>query len=210
MNDRSPQPPYYPPYPGPYDPQNTQPGPWPPGPPAPPAPPPRRKGRVLASVLTVLILAGIGFALRATRTDTDRPTTTRPVVAAPTTGVKPVTLLAFDLKPGDCYTAAPLPADGSTTVVRSVQTVPCTQPHTAQVVAVPNYAGRSYDEAINTLSITDCTREFKAKLQPAVLKDKRYVPGRIYPDTIAWERSKTSVACIVGTDEPTTGSALKG
>lgn len=221
MNDRRPHPTSYPPpYPGPYHPPaaqrppGAQPGPWP-GPPAPtpPAgPPPRRKGRIVFRILAVAILAVIGFAInsgRAARTNPARPIPSLPAAAAPSTSVAPVTLSAFDLQAGDCYTAAPLPADGTTRVIRSVQSVPCTQPHTAQVVAVPGYAGRSYDEVINTVSVADCAGEFRAKLPSTVLSDKRYQLGRIYPDALAWSRSP-SVACVVATDAPITGSVSKG
>lgn len=216
MTDRAPQPPPYPapyppPPPGPYIPPQGQPGPWPPGPPTPPR---RRKGRVILTVLAVVIIGFIGFALalaggRADRTDPGRSTPSLPTAAAPSTAAAPVTLSAFDLQPGDCYNAAPLPTDGTTRVIGSVESVPCDQPHTAQVVAVPDYPGRSHEEAIATLSVDGCTQEFQDRLRSAVLKDKRYQLGRIYPDAIAWNRT-TSVACVIATDTPTTGSVLKG
>lgn len=196
------------------------PGHWPPGPPGygppaptPPGPPPRRRrGRLVAGLLTAVVVGGIGFAIRA---NPAKPTSSPPPIvgtstsAAPTSDA-PTVLSAFDLKPGDCYTAGPMPADGTTAVVVSVQSVPCTQPHTAQVVAVPNYADKTYDEAINRLSMADCTREFQNRLRTTALKDKRYRLGRIYPDQLAWNRRSTSVACVVVTEAPTTGSALRG
>jgi hypothetical protein len=158
-----------------------------------------------------VVVGGIGIAVRATPA---KPIPPRPAIdsstsAAPTAAA-PTVLSAFDLKPGDCYTAAPMPTDGTTAVIVSVQSVPCTQPHTAQVVAVPNYAGKSFDEAIDKLSIGDCTREFQNRLLPKVAKDKRYQAGRIYPDPLAWGRRSTSVACVVATEAPTTGSVLRG
>jgi hypothetical protein len=158
------------------------------------------------------VLAVIGFAIRGGRaasSDTTPATSSPSGTATPATTVPAVTLSAFDLKAGDCYNAAPLPTDGTTQVIESVKRVPCTEPHTAQVVAVPDYAGRSHGEVVSTLSVNDCTREFRAKLRSAVLSNKRYQLGRIYPDALAWNRS-TSVACVVATDAPITGSALKG
>jgi hypothetical protein len=216
MYDHRTQPQPYPqPYPSPdprgYYPPSPQPGGWPD--PPPPPPPRRRKGRILVPVLVAVVVALIGFAIkvagRVAAGDAIRPTSSPSTTAAPATSAPAVTLSAFDLQAGDCYNAAPLPTDGTTQVVASVKKVQCTQPHTGQVVAVPDYAGRSHDEAVNTLSVADCTREFRAKLRSAALANKRYRLGQIFPDALAWSRS-TSVACVVATDAPTTGSALKG
>lgn len=212
-NLNPPQHPQYPPYPQPSPPPMPSPPGYGPPPPVPPAPPRRRRGRTLRIVLivlAVLVVGGIASALNG-RADRRDPTPTPTPAAAPSASAPaPVTLSAFDLSPGDCYNAAPLPAEGTSTVVFSVQSVPCTQPHTAQVVAVPDYAGRSHGEVIATLSVTDCTQAFQTKLRPAVLKDRKYRPGRIYPDAVAWEQRSTAVACVVATEAPITGSALRG
>jgi len=117
------------------------------------------------------------------------------------------TTSALDLQPGDCYNAAPLPPDGSSVPIGSVEVLPCSEGHTAQVVAQLGYAGQDYTEVVETTADQDCQREFQARLRADVFNDQRYQPGQIYPDARTWQRNQ-SVACVVVTEAPTTGSVL--
>ena len=162
----------------------------------------RRKRRVLLPMAAVVVLGALGYAVP---DEDDRPAPTR----TPETGVtESASLSPLDLQPGDCYTDAPLPREDSAVTIHSVEAVPCPEPHTAQVVALLGYAGRSHAEAVDTLSVQDCEREFRARLTADVLGDERYVLGRIYPDANAWERTQ-GVVCVVATEAPTTGSVLQ-
>ena len=184
-------------------------GPYPTGPGAPPSPPagpqaqpPRRKRRgLLPSLLTVVAIGIIGYAVRDAG---DAP----PPPRAPGTEVpQPTALSPLELQPGDCYNAAPLPADGSDAPISSVDAVPCTDPHTAQVITKLGYAGQDYTAVIDTKAPEDCARETQALLRPEVLADPAYSFGQIYPTQLSWPRT-TTVACIVVTGTPMTGSSL--
>ena len=50
-------------------------------------------------------------------------------------------------------------------------------------------------------------RETQALLRPEMLADPAYAFGQIYPTLLSWPRT-TTVACIVVTGTPTTGSSL--
>ncbi len=182
------------------------PGPYPTGPAGPPppaggttAPGPRRGRRRLLLLLAVVAIAIIGYAVGG---DGSSPPRT-PGIEVP----EPTALSPLDLQAGDCYNAAPLPADGSDARINSVEAVPCTDPHTAQVVAKLDYAGQDYTEVVETRAAADCAAEIPAGVRPEVLADPAYSFGQIHPDPLAWTRV-TSVACIVVSGAPTAGSAL--
>ncbi|WP_222263203.1 hypothetical protein [Modestobacter marinus] len=120
---------------------------------------------------------------------------------------EPTALSPLDLQPGDCYNAAALPADGSEAPISSVEAVPCTDPHTAQVITKLGYAGQDYTDVVDTRAPEDCAGETQALLRPEVLVDPAYSFGQIHPTLLSWPRIST-VACIVVTETPTTGSTL--
>ena len=148
----------------------------------------------------MVALGTIGYAVSA---GGDAPTPRAPGTEVP----QPTALSPLDLQPGDCYNAEPLPADGSDTPINSVEAVPCTDPHTAQVITKLGYAGQDYTDVVETRAPEDCMRETQALLRPEVFVDQDYTFGQIYPTSLAWPRT-TTVACIVVTDTPTTGSSL--
>jgi hypothetical protein len=151
-------------------------------------------------VLTVAALGIVGVVVSDGGDPAPTPTPEADVV-------EPTTVSALDLQPGDCYNAAPLPADGSSVPIGSVEVVPCSEEHTAQVVADLGYVGQDYTEVVETRAGQDCLREFQMRLRADVFSDQRYVQGHIYPDARSWQWNP-SVACVIATEAPTTGSAL--
>jgi hypothetical protein len=175
-------------------------------PPLPPAgvqapPPRRRRRRLLLSLLSVVAVGIVGYAV------SDGGNAPTPPRAPGTEVPEPTALSPLDLQPGDCYNAAPLPADGSDAPISSVEAVPCTDPHTAQVVTKLGYSGQDYTDVVDTRAPEDCARETQALLRPEVLVDPAYSFGKIHPTLLSWPRN-TTVACIVVTGTPTTGSTL--
>jgi len=151
-------------------------------------------------VLTVAALSIVGVVVSDGRDPAPTRTSEGDVVEPATTSV-------LDLQPGDCYNAAPLPPDGSSVPIGSVEVVPCSEEHTAQVVAQLGYVGQDYTEVVQTTAGQDCQRELQSRLRADVFSDQRYVPGHIYPDARSWQWDQ-SVACVIVTETPTTGSAL--
>jgi hypothetical protein len=176
----------------------------PPSPPVgsgpPPRPPRQKRHPVLLAVLTVAALGIVGVVVSDGGDPAATPTPEADVV-------EPTTVSALDLQPGDCYNAAPLPADGSSVPIGSVEVVPCSEEHTAQVVADLGYVGQDYTEVVETRAGQDCLREFQMRLRADVFSEQRYVQGHIYPDARSWQWNP-SVACVIATEAPTTGSAL--
>jgi hypothetical protein len=196
--------------PGPYAPPPAWSGAFPTGPPAtapPPtgAPPARRRRRwlrLLLPLLAVVVIAIVGSAISNECGEDSAPP------RAPGTEVaEPTTFSALDLQAGDCYNAAPLAADGSDTRITSVEAVPCADPHNAQVVAKLAYAGQDYTDVVDRRAPEDCTRETEVRLRPELLTDPAYSFGQIHPTAASWLLGP-SVACIVVTAAPVTGSAL--
>src|SRR3954449_8793986 len=163
--------------------------------------PRRRRRRMLLLLLSVLLIGVVGYALSDGGTASTTPRT--PGVEVP----EPTALSPLDLQPGDCYNAAPLPADGSDARINSVEAVPCTAPHTAQVITQLGYAGQDYTEVVETRAAEDCAAQIPTLLRPEVLADPAYSFGQIHPDPLSWTRFQT-VACIVLTGTPTTRSTL--
>lgn len=201
-------PPYRPGPPAPYGP----PQPWSgsygtgPGVTAPPTgsqpPPPRRRRRRLLLPLSSVVVIGLGgYAV------TDASDGSAPRREPGTEVVEPEHLSPLDLQPGDCYNAAPLPADGSDTRIDSVEAVPCTDPHTAQVITRLGYVGQDYDDVVATRAPQDCAREAQARVRPELLSDEAYGFGQIHPDASTWRRIQ-SVTCVVVTETPVSGSSL--
>jgi hypothetical protein len=180
----------------------TGPGSPPPPPAGSQAPPPRRRSRrLLLSLLSVVAIGIIGYAVR------DGGDASTPPRAPGTEVPEPTALSPLDLQPGDCYNAEPLPADGSDAPISSVEAVPCTDPHTAQVITKLGYAGQDYTDVVETRASEDCARETQALLRPELLADPAYTFGQIHPTSLSWPRTPT-IACIVVTEAPTTGSSL--
>ena len=172
-------------------------------PPTGPQPPPlrRRRRRLLLPLSSVVAVGLVGYAV------TDADDASAPRRDPGTEVAEPANLSPLDLQPGDCYNSAPLPADGSDTRIHSVEAVPCTDPHTAQVITRLGYGGQDYDDVVETRAPQDCAREARAWVRPELLADEAYGVGQIHPDALSWQRIQ-SVACIVVTEAPITTSSL--
>ena len=223
----------YPPAPAPWAPQNPHApvtsGAYPPpsGP-----PPPRKKPksvlRMLAIVAAVVfgIPVALGVATVAYTVFHDNPASNSPSAAdatpttvsipgpaggvvATSTAPAPDPFGPLDLKPGGCYNSVPLPPDGSTVRIASVEAVPCSEPHTGQVVATFAYPKNTSNEATQSRLDKDCGQSFTNRLTKKVRNDNHYRPGYIHSDSTQLLLSSVRAACVVVTDGPTTGSALK-
>ncbi len=204
MTHPGPRSPYPPPYP-------------PPGPPAPP-PPRRSSGRVALLVLATIgsivvgipvllfVIAAISVAVRG-GSDPAGPTPPAATAPAASTPAAPDPLDPIDLAEGDCYNAPPLPTDGEVRIA-SVEPVPCTQPHTAQVVARFAYPVVVWDDTVDATSTADCDGAFRARLAADVLEDEDYRLGRIHSDRAEPGTQGVIAVCLVATDARTSRSAL--
>lgn len=199
----------------PYNPPPGQPPYPPPGPPYPPpdqpyyppaGPPPRPPKRhwlrnTLLLIITALVVAFVIFAVN--RAPTRAPETKEVQTAG--------RLSAFDLQEGDCYntTQAP-PPTGTTQPISSVEAVPCTSPHTDQVIAKITYTNENYFDVVGGKADKDCLEQFKQKLDSATLKDPALQKGTLSPADIQTWITYNTVACIVSSDTPISRSLLGG
>lgn len=215
-------------------------GPWTgvyPPPMDPSAPPPRTGKRPHTLLRVLLIVAAVVFgipgvlvvvgivavAVNGAPSPAGSAPAAPPSVAPPTAGAspgpqavspspppEPDPLDPYDLAAGDCYNSVPLPADGTTVRISSVEPVACSQPHTAQVVARFAYSDLVWSEATESRSTADCERSFRDLVSRKVLADDRYQAGRIYSGPALPGLQSVFAACVIATEAPTTGSVLKG
>lgn len=177
----------------------------PPGPPVPPYPPaPRRTSpwKVIGIVAAVLfgipvVLLVIGMIAVAARGD--GPSSSPPPAAASPFASDTV----LDVRPGECFDSAPLPADGSSTSVTGVEKIPCTEPHTQQAVDVTAFTQPW--AGVQSEAEQRCSKAFTNKVPRKVLSDGVHRPAMMHSDT----PSTSYVVCVIATDQPATGSVLK-
>lgn len=117
-----------------------------------------------------------------------------------------------DLEPGDCFDLAALVADADDDLadVTSIDTIPCSEPHDAEVAAVGDAnpdGDRDYPDDATLFEELDrrC-----AALVPSDLDPARFAVFPIAPDRATWEGRDGRFACVIvavggGT---VTGSAL--
>ena len=82
---------------------------------------------------------------------------------------------AGNLAVGDCFNSVPLPVDGSSVRISSVEALPCSQPHARQVVAHFIYQGSAWDADLEARSTRDCGRRLDDRYQMSWI---RSVPRR--------------------------------
>jgi len=175
------------------------------GPPAPPPAPPRKRRLALKLFLLSVVALIVGAGYLVTRPPVSEPVPDTPAVPEPST------LSVFDLQPGDCYnTMQAPPQPGQSQPISYVETVPCTQPHTDQVIAKISYSPSEATGGVPTSRAdADCNTEFAAKLEPAAFDDPTLKPGRLAPaDAATWARTPV-VACVVFSDNPITRTLLR-
>ena len=102
------------------------------------------------------------------------------------------------------------PTDGFTTPISTVDAVPCTSPHTHQVVAKIAYqSSDNYVDVRDKRVHTDCAVALAEKVEKKILADDTYGQMFLLPaDITAWKQWPAA-ACVVTTEQPTTGSLLK-
>lgn len=125
--------------------------------------------------------------------------------------VEPGTLSALDLRVGDCYnTSVAPPAPGTSQPITTVAVVPCAEPHTDQVVAKIAYgAGDTRDAVVRDRASADCQARVGQDVDPQALAAGTFQVGWIAAgDDASWLMNR-SLACIVVSATPTTGSVLR-
>lgn len=120
-------------------------------------------------------------------------------------------LSALDLRAGDCYNTGRLPpAPGTSTPVSTVEAVPCVSPHTDQVIAKIVYSPTDTLADVRAgRAGADCEGELRQKVGYATLTDPAYSTGTLVPaDDTTWTADR-AIACVVMSDAPRPGSALR-
>ena len=178
----------------------------------PPLPPgkPRKALRVVLIVVGALVGAGLVTGLLQLAGAAARPAPASGPASAPSSApvAAPAQLQPFDLQTGDCYNdSSTLRADGQLTEVGTVEVVPCTSPHSYQIVAKISYTAADAYPDVAARAGGDCVPEFE-NLDRTVRSDPDYQPGYLMPlDATSWATNRT-VACFLFTAAPTTTSAL--
>ena len=145
-------------------------------------------GLVLSGLWTLLIAVVVIVALA---TDAERDPSGR-VREAGTESV-------FDLRVGDCVN------DLEETTEVSVEVVPCSQPHDAEVISSFELPGGEYPGEDSIFRVADrrCSRELAA-----VAGAQGGQPFYFYPTEQSWGTGDRQVNCVVLFTQPRQGSAL--
>ncbi|MEA2674419.1 MAG: hypothetical protein QOI92_1611 [Chloroflexota bacterium] len=115
----------------------------------------------------------------------------------------------IDLKVGDCF-------DIPTAIsVQAVTHHACTEPHTAEVFLVTNYAGSPMDTPLALLLdefvTATCDPAFAAYVGKPLADAPELSIGSIYPNPDAWQRGQRTITCYVAkTDQSSISTSLKG
>ncbi|MDD7938312.1 hypothetical protein PHK61_07765 [Actinomycetospora lutea] len=189
------------------------------GPPSPPTgqppPPPDRPRRSALRVVGIIASVMVGvpvllFVMAMVVTLVRGPSSAAPATgpgSAGSSGPGPVTVL--QLTTGDCFNSPAIPADGSTVAVDEVLPVPCSSPHTRQVVTTLAYPNLTWEGGAEAQSGEQCTNSFRTDLRDGVRTDDRYLPARMHGVVSSPGKNSVYVACVIATEAPTTGSALR-
>lgn len=176
----------------------------------PPAVPPlrRRKGsKARTAVLIVVIplvlfvaLAGLGALIGPKRAPAGTPQANAP---QPGSIVEAGTLSASFLEPGDCFSTKQAPPQpGAVQPVSTVEAVPCTSPHTSQIVS--DYDGNGS---------AGCEAVFQKKLVSSAFGDKSISFGHLEFTSSSSGgtpiKTVTGGSCVVFSQQPITRSLLK-
>ncbi len=181
------------------------PGNFPPPPPLPysdpsgrPYPPPQKKTRW--GLIIALVLAAVMLVVGALVTL---------VVVANKDELQeildPDTVDAADVGLGDCL--ATIPDDAS--LVASIKTVPCSEPHKGEVYYVATVPGAEFPGETAVIEFQDKCEPALRAFAPSAMTDPQVGMFVLYPTADSWKRGDRTVTCIATTDAPRTGS-LRG
>ena len=117
----------------------------------------------------------------------------------------PSSVSASDIGLGDCL--AEIPSDAS--LVASVQTVDCAEPHKGEVYYVVDVPGDDFPGQAAIIEYQDRCQPALREFSPAAMADPEVGMFVLYPTEDSWRRGDHAVTCIATTDLPRTGS-LRG
>lgn len=105
----------------------------------------------------------------------------------------------FDLRPGDCL----YPDDSTVGEVEKVQAVPCDEPHTQEVFAVPEFPDERGvypgEAALQQFADAACLEAFEAYTGTDYL-DSDYFFTYLHPSVDSWNDDDRQIICVI-TDE---------
>ncbi|OPE45869.1 hypothetical protein BV510_27310 [Mycolicibacterium diernhoferi] len=119
--------------------------------------------------------------------------------------LRPDTVDAADVGLGDCLSA--IPADAS--LVSSVKTVACSEPHKGEVYYVAAVPGDEFPGETAIIEYQDKCEPALRAFSPSATTDPEVGMFVLYPTADSWKRGDRTVTCIATTDAPRTGS-LRG
>jgi hypothetical protein len=111
-----------------------------------------------------------------------------------------------DLKVGDCFTIP----DGTT--VKTVEKLPCTQTHNAEVVFVGDYTGTTYPISLSLQSFArdNCLPASDAYVGRSVDDDPALSIGYFSPTRDSWDAGDRTISCYLSQpDESAMTESLK-
>ncbi|SCX22740.1 septum formation family protein [Mycolicibacterium fluoranthenivorans] len=109
---------------------------------------------------------------------------------------------AADVGLGDCLTE--IPSDAS--LVASVKTVDCTEPHKGEVFAVITVPGNDFPGQARISGYQDKCQPALQTYSSKAMTDPEVGMFVLYPTEASWKRGDRAVTCIATTDSPRPGS----
>ncbi|MDX1871754.1 septum formation family protein [Mycolicibacterium sp. 120266] len=109
---------------------------------------------------------------------------------------------AAEIGMGDCL--GEIPSDSS--LVSSVKTVACTEPHKGEVFAVITVPGSDFPGQDKIIGYQDKCQPALQAYSSAAMEDPEVGMFVLYPTEASWKRGDRAVTCIATTDTPRTGS----
>jgi hypothetical protein len=109
---------------------------------------------------------------------------------------------AADVGVGDCLSE--IPSDSS--LVASVKTVACTEPHKGEVYFVVTVPGDEFPGETEIIDYQDRCQPALEEFAPSAMADPEIGMFVLYPTADSWNRGDRAVTCIATTDLPRTGS----
>ncbi|MCV7432176.1 DUF4190 domain-containing protein [Mycolicibacterium bacteremicum] len=114
----------------------------------------------------------------------------------------PNSVNAADIGLGDCLSE--IPSDAS--LVASVKTVNCAEPHKGEVYFVVDVPGGDFPGQAAIIDYQDRCQPALEEFSPTAMADPEVGMFVLYPTEDSWKRGDRAVTCIATTDVPRTGS----